>query len=122
MADQREEAKRQIVGEAGQDTVFDQALDQARGLEGTLAEHKHLQAMKDKELGSIGRLIGSGSSATMAMAALAFVVTMVLYVVLLIVIMWSDEKHASALAPYPDKILALSTLALGVVVGGKIKD
>jgi hypothetical protein len=122
VADARQEAKAEIVSAQETDVEFDVALEASVHLRGQLAQHGHDQVMKDKELGVFGRLVGSGASATMAIAAFAFIVTLALYVGLVVAVAVADERHAALLAPYPDKVLALTTLALGVVVGGKMKD
>ena len=115
----REAAKAGIVEREGDDAELNEAMGKARNLQVKLADHRHAETMKDKDLGVFGRWLGGEKSAPITVASIALVASLLVFIGIHGTVAFAvlDSSKVTALITAADKCLALATLALGYVCG-----
>lgn len=119
MVTDRQALKRGMRNPEESDPQLEAAKGQARSLQSELAQYRHEQTMRSKELGWLGAVFGGEKNSPTAIAALAFMVTVLAFAIAHTVIAtgFVADANIDRFASAADKCLAIATLALGYVCG-----
>lgn len=112
-------AKAAASNKEAKDPELSARIEVAVALETKLAEYQHVQATLTQELGWMGRFLGGSKSAPIAVASIALVLSVLIFLGLHGIVAFGnlDADRIKIIVGAADKCLALATLALGYVCG-----